>query len=62
MMDSMNLPSTAGETLESTTVRCNQQLVTVLVTVTGLGDTGGFFGKFRQVITHTVEGQNGRKG
>ena len=45
MMDSMNLPSTAGETLESTTVRCNQQLVTVLVTVTGLGDTGGFFGK-----------------
>lgn len=62
MMDSMNLPSTAGETLESTTVRCNQQLVTVLVTVTGLGDTGGFFGKFWQVITHTVEGQNGRKG
>ena len=58
-MDSMNLPSTAGETLESTTVRCNQQLVTVLVTVTGLGDTGGLFW---QVITHTVEGQNGRKG
>ena len=56
--DSMNLPSTARETLESTTVRCNQQLVTV----TGLGDTGGFFGKFWQVITHTVEGQNGRKG
>ena len=43
-------------------MRCNQQLVTVLVTVTGLGDTGGFFGKFRQAITHTVEGQNGRKG